>query len=240
MTLSSSYQERFVDNQGVRIHYVDAHGDLSPDAIPVLYIPGGFLGAESFVPELPRFSKRRTLAMSQRGRYKSDAPESGYTFEHFRSDVAAVVDDAEISSLFLFAFSAGTPAALGYAIQNPEKVKGIVIGDFPALFRKLTPEWVEQYANLPEDIVRFHAVQASYRESHEVLLWDELQHITCPVLILRAGLEGGMLSPEDAARYEAHLPNAQVIMFENSSHRLWQPDADRYFQTILEFFDQIV
>ena len=87
--------------------------------------------------------------------------------------------------------------------------------------------------------VKPHVVQAIQRESAEVLLWDSLEKITCPALILRGGLPGSLLTTEGADRYQRHLTDSRVVVFDNSDHNLSPPDYERYIGTIKTFLEEL-
>ena len=87
--------------------------------------------------------------------------------------------------------------------------------------------------------VKPRVVHAIQRESAEVLLWDSLENITCPVLILRGGILGSLLTVEGADRYQRHLLDSRVVVFENSDHNLSKPDYERYIGTIRTFLEEL-
>ena len=82
-------------------------------------------------------------------------------------------------------------------------------------------------------------VQAIFDETEEVDLWDQLKAIECPVLVIRGGKEGSFLSEMDAKRYQKHFKHMDIVVFEDSSHALWEPDEARFLDTIQHFLEQI-
>ncbi len=84
-----------------------------------------------------------------------------------------------------------------------------------------------------------HVVQAIQGESAEMLLWDSLEKITCPALILRGGLPGSLLTTENADRYQRHLPDSRVVVFDNADHNIFEPDYERYIGTIKTFLEEL-
>ena len=73
----------------------------------------------------------------------------------------------------------------------------------------------------------------------EVLLWDSLNRIECPVLILRGGPSDSLLTTERAEMYRQDLKNVEIIVFEESGHELWKPDYNRFISTIQGFLQQL-
>lgn len=233
-----SIKDNFVSNEDVKLHYLDGNEIIDYSLKPLLHIPGAFGSAESFLTDLKSLSPRRVISMSQRGRGKSDVPTSGYTFENLMLDIQSIVEAAKLKKFYLYAFSLGVPAALGYACKFPEKIEGLIIGDYPAKYPRLSEEWIEKFLPYPE-LVNPKAVLGTQRESKEVHLWDELKMIQCPVLILTGGnaqVEPKVvLSKEELERYRTTLSDVSIVKFIHSGHRLWEPDHEKYIITIKEF-----
>jgi pimeloyl-ACP methyl ester carboxylesterase len=229
-------REHWVDHAGVRLHLLESHADSASSLVPLLHIPGAFATAEKFQPEMETLAPRRCIAMSQRGRGKSDAPVQGYTWEHHVADVEQVVAATALSGFCLYAFSMGVPSALGFAIRHPEQVKGLIIGDYPARYPALPTSWVDKFRSAP---VNQQVVRAIQRESREIPLWDELHRITCPVLIMRGSQEGAILTMRETEEYVKRLRDVTVTVFEGSGHVLWEPDRTAYAAVIKQFLEKI-
>jgi len=236
-------EQRFANHEGIRIEYYDGNEEVNEALTPLLHLPGAMGGGDTFLPEIPKFAGRRCIAMSQRGRGQSDAPETGYKLDKYVGDVEAVLDHAGVESVLLYAFSQGVPTAIAFAAAHPERVKGLVIGDYPAQYVKLPPEWVDKYTKFPPGTVNMTAVRGVVADSEDISLWERLTKITCPVLILQGGRTDvqlpAMLKAEDAQRYQAALADVRVEVFEESGHRLWEPDPERYIRVIREFLEGV-
>jgi pimeloyl-ACP methyl ester carboxylesterase len=76
-------------------------------------------------------------------------------------------------------------------------------------------------------------------ESVEISLWERLIELTCPMLVMRGGKETSRLKPDMAEKYLHYAPQAQLIVFEESGHRLWQPNFDRFMNTVKTFLEVI-
>lgn len=84
-----------------------------------------------------------------------------------------------------------------------------------------------------------HVVEGLQREGEAVDLWPYLPRITCPTLILYGTQPGARLPLEGVERYLQTLPDARVMRFEDSDHRLWWPDFGRYVVTIGGFLERL-
>ncbi|NRF94483.1 alpha/beta hydrolase [Paenibacillus frigoriresistens] len=228
-------EPHFALNQEVRLHYLVS--STSTANTPLVYIPGMLGSAEEFF--FSAFDDRECTAISLRGRGKSDSPKTGYTFNDHVADIEAVVSQKHIDSdrFVLMAFSRGAAYAMGFASQRPERLKGLIICDFPAKYPVFSTEWLERCLANPH--TNFDVVQAIFDETEEVDLWDQLKAIECPVLVIRGGKEGSFLSEADAMRYQKQLKHVEIVVFEDSGHALWEPDEARFRQTIQHFLEQI-
>lgn len=242
-------RSRDVDNEGVRVHYVE-HVPDGPSDGPAgdrpaqVFVPGFTCAAEDYVDVLPLFG-RRVVVIDLRGRGRSDAPDDGYAYEHHVSDVAAVVADAGIGDFHLCTFSRGTTYGLGYALQHPERVRSVVIGDYQAREIPFPESFTEPFLRgrwRGEPVsVRLAPVAAhgTIRASRERSLWDELGALGRPVLVIRAGKgranEAGLVNEEIQARYRAAVPGIEIVTFEDSNHDLFRPDPERYPRTVAAF-----
>jgi len=201
--------------------------------------------AEEYAWMLDSLADRRVLVIDLRGRGRSDAPPAGYAWEDHISDVRAVVESLNCEPPVLVAFSRGSSYALGYALQFPGQVRGLVVGDYQARHVGLPAEFAEQQlrmeirgvpvaGRMPE-----HAVRGVVAESREVPLWDRLAELQCPVLVVRGGRRGRIVTDELAGRWQASLPSAQMATIGGAGHDLWSRDPDAYLAVLRPFLERI-
>ncbi len=117
--MKPTIRERWVDNLGVRLHYIQSNPDAPETLVPLVYIHGAYGTAEGFLPEMEALSPRRCLSVSLRGRGKSDAPEAGYSFDHHISDIKALVNHLNLRRFCLMGWSVGVAYSIGYASHHP-------------------------------------------------------------------------------------------------------------------------
>ena len=145
----------------------------------------------------------------------------------------------------LVAFSRGSSYALGYALQFPDQVRGLVVGDYLARHVGLPAEFAEQQLRMDirgipvAERMPEHAVRGVYAESRDVPLWDRLAELRCPVLVIRGGRRGSLLTDELAGRWQASLPSAQMATIAGAGHDLWSRDPDAYLAVLLPFLERI-
>jgi pimeloyl-ACP methyl ester carboxylesterase len=226
-------EKRFALNGEVKINYLV--NEKKTNNTPLFYIPGMLGNAEEF--PISAFVTRECIAISLRGRGSSDSPEKGYTFNNHIADIEAVISDSNVENFCLMAFSRGVAYALGFATQNPNVLKGLIICDYPAQYKKFGTDWVERSLSNPN--AKPHVIKALFEETEEVSLWEQLQNIQCPVLVIRGGKVGSFLSEEDAEQYKNNFQSVEIVVFEDSSHSLWEPDEERFLSTIHNFLQKV-
>jgi pimeloyl-ACP methyl ester carboxylesterase len=200
--------------------------------------------ADEYAWMLDRLGDRRVLAIDVRGRGRSDAPPAGYAWEDHISDLRAVVESRKLEAPVLVAFSRGSSYALGYALQFPGQVRGLVVGDYHARHVRLPAEFAEQQLRMkirgmpvakrmPE-----HAVRGVVAESREVPLWSRLAELRCPVLVVRGDRRDCLVTDEIAQRWQASLPSAEIATIAGAGHDLWSRDPDAYLAVLLPFLER--
>jgi pimeloyl-ACP methyl ester carboxylesterase len=238
------FKNIWIDNFGTTLHSIDSNPTKSQ--LPLVIIPGLSESAEDYIQLMELLSPRRCIAITLRGRGKSDAPKSGYTLEDHISDIEAVISYLEINEFVIMGFSRGVSYALGYALKNVSLVKGLVLGDYPAIHSQLPPGWVESFSTLPPwrgkslpERMKTHALFGLQKDSKQVLFWDKLSSLSCPVLVIRGGKPGAALSEEDGIRYLEEIPKSNLVVFEESSHNLFEPCFENFIDTMKEFFKTV-
>ncbi len=224
----------WANNDNVRLHVLESDGEPAA-GVPLVFVPGGLGAAEDYLPEFETFAPRRCLALSLRGQGQSDVPDAGYAFENFVSDLEAVMLCAGLDRPCILGYSMGAPLVIEYAARYPERVGGLIIGDYPAQYPKLPPEWVDSALLTLGRLADKPIAAAIQAESTAVDLWNRLPQITCPVMALRGGLPGAKLDADTAERYREKLPQAYIITFQNSDHALWEPDYNHFITTLKTF-----
>jgi pimeloyl-ACP methyl ester carboxylesterase len=241
--VNTHQRSRYVDNDGVRVHYVDSDGDAQ--APPVLFVPGMGDEAHEYHDLLDDLLPRRAVAADLRGRGDSDVPESGYSLDHHVSDVDAVVHAAGLDRFHLASYSRGTAYALGWAVANPERVLSVSIGDYPARQIRIPPELVEKFSARKwrgrpmEERMPRATIDAVFAAGDSIDFWDGLAGIGVPVLLLRGTVKGAIVTDELEATYRQRIPGVEVVPFAGSGHDLWRPDPHRFGRTLREFFARV-
>lgn len=233
----------FVGNGEVRLHVLD-NGRVSA-APPVLVVPGMGECAEEYAWLLDQLGDRRVVVADVRGRGRSDAPARGYTWEDHVGDLRAVIRSMGLEKPVLVAFSRGSSYALGYALDFPEGVSGLVVGDYSARHVGLPAEFAERQLRMEVRGVPVarrmpeHAVRAVVAESRETPMWARLGELRCPVLVVRGGRRGRVVTDEVAQQWRTSLPSVRMATIEAAGHDLWSRDPGAYLAVVRPFLEAV-
>ena len=228
----------------MRIHALD-NGVDDTTLPPVVVVPGMGESADEYTWLLDALGNRRVVIVDVRGRGQSDAPEHGYRWEDHYGDLAAMIAARDLDRPVLVAFSRGSSYAMGYALSHPSNVGGLAIGDYWARHVGLPQEFGERQLGVVlrgvpmSERMPAHAVHGVARESREVPLWDRVQEFEFPVLVIRGGRRGVIVSDEGAAQWAAALPSVEFAMLPDAGHDLWSRDQDAYLAVLRPFLDRV-
>jgi len=234
-----SIRERWIDSGGVRLHCLESVPLEPTTQAPLLIVPGVFGNAEDYIDEMTRLTPRRCLAVSLRGRGNSDVPARGYRLEHHVSDIAATIAQCGFERPVLMGYAIGAAYAIGYAVEAPDTISALIIGDYPARYRALSAKWVETALESMGARANPEVAHALQRDSALVSLWERMGALRCPIAVMRGARPGSMVTTEVAAKYQEHCPSVEIITLENNGHELWKPDFDSYIYAIGSFLARV-
>ena len=114
----------FVENQGAKIYW-----DERSMGEPVLLIMGLGYPSDMWWRTRPVLDSRyRTIVLDNRGSGRSDVPPGPYPIAQMASDALAVLDAAGVKSAHVFGISMGGMIAQELALQNPQRVRSLILG----------------------------------------------------------------------------------------------------------------
>ncbi|MFN8027826.1 MAG: alpha/beta fold hydrolase [Acidimicrobiia bacterium] len=107
-------RSRFVEHDGLRLHYLDSSGDdTDPTHHPVVFVPGMGDEAEEYHDLLDDLLPRRVLSVDVRGRGASEVPDSGWSPAHHVSDLDAIIGDSGVGRVHMASYSAPATRSVG-------------------------------------------------------------------------------------------------------------------------------
>jgi pimeloyl-ACP methyl ester carboxylesterase len=114
----------FIQNQGAKIYW-----DERGVGEPVLLIMGLGYPSDMWWRTRPVLDGRyRTIVLDNRGVGRSDMPPGPYPIALMASDTVAVLDAAGVASAHVFGISMGGMIAQELALQNPKRVRSLILG----------------------------------------------------------------------------------------------------------------
>lgn len=229
----------YAHNGEVRIHYYDSGTPSeSSERLPLIICPGLSETAEDYLDLLETLQPRRTIALSFRGRGRSDTPVNGYDLDEHVADLAAVIDEVGVDRYHLMGYSRGVAYALAYAQRNKQRVQSLILCDYPPEHRSMQEEWPEGYIHdylIPygrANLIRQDAVYGIQRNSTQQSLAGELD---MPVLIAQGGLPDSLLSEEDIERYRQMCSRLMVRVYEEAGHGIKMTEKSALYRDISVF-----
>lgn len=226
--------DRWANSEGVKVHYLESE-DYDNQLTPLVYVPGALNYAEQSVELMQEFKQRKTISMSLRGRGKSDAPITGYSFIDHVKDIDAVILHSKVKEYCLMAYSMGVPYCIKHASKSPY-LKGIIICDYPAKYPSIPESWTERvHSRSYMKKEMNHVVEGIQKASTNIELYNDLKLIGVPVLIIKGGTEDSLLSDIETEKYKINLQDVFVVELRESGHELWEPNREGFFHIIKDF-----
>ena len=123
MTLSIVRDVPTVQANGCDFFY-----DLQGQGRDLVFIHGEIHGLEYWEYQTPDFARdHRCFAYNRRGHVKTQFTNYGFSLVNQTRDLAALIDHFGIVQPVIIAVAFGTTIAANYAIQHPDRVKGLVL-----------------------------------------------------------------------------------------------------------------
>ena len=232
---------RFIDSDGVRIHYLDSV--VKGRGAPIVFIPGLTDVADDYTEVLPMFD-RRIVVLELRGRGRSGAPADGYDLAALRADVSAVVDALTDGPIHLMTFSRGTSYAIAWTLEHPDRVLSLSIGDYIPEERVVPSERSRivldgRWRGTPvRERINTEAALKMYAAARTRSFWEPLSMLGIPLLVVRSG-NSVLVTDDDWARYRRLFPDADLIEFPDSPHDIFRPDRGRYPGLVREHVEPV-
>lgn len=230
--------DKYVNNNGVTIHYLESKPTIKNIEVPLIYVPGMLGTAEQFQDEMNELDNRKCISISLRGCGRSSAPYTGYSFSDQYSDIEAVINACNFDAFYLVAYSMDVPYAINASLKHPNKIKGLIILDYPPRIPQPPKGWTEHLIlNDGIEQVKKHVATGIENELKEVNFVDRLGKIKCPVLIIRGLKEGSLLKESFLEEYKNRLRHVEIIELEDSGHNLWETEYERLLNEIESFME---
>ena len=106
----------------------DFYYELEGEGPDLVFIHGEIHGLEYWEHQIPDFARdHRCFAYNRRGHAKTGSTSYGFSLVNQTRDLAHLIDHFGMNRPVLIAVAFGTTIAANYAIQYPDRVKGLVL-----------------------------------------------------------------------------------------------------------------
>lgn len=183
MAAERTPQDRYVDADGLRLHYLDWGNDAAP---PMLLLHGFSGHAHTWDTFAAAMCDRfHVVALDQRGHGDSAwAKDGAYTVEDHARDVGALHDRVTPRPLVLIGLSMGGRNAITYTALRPGKVAKLVIVDIgPDIdprgaerVRRMAAEAPEEFASVDEAVAYLRRYATLTSAAAEAALRHRVEH----------------------------------------------------------------
>jgi non-heme chloroperoxidase len=223
---------------GVTLPYVE-QGD--PSGVPVVLLHGLTDSWRSFEPVLPYLPRSiHAFALTQRGHGDASRPAAGYRPRDFAADVVAFLDSQGLESAVVAGHSMGSTVALRFAIDYPERTRGLVpMGTFVRYRTNLViSEFWETVVSGLEDPIDW-SIASEFQESTlagpispsflEIAIAESLK---VPARVWRSAF-AGLLEDEHVARLDS-IAAPTLLIWGDQDAFVPESDQETLLATIAE------
>jgi pimeloyl-ACP methyl ester carboxylesterase len=180
--------------------------------------------------------RRRLISPDRRGMGASSAPAMGYTPREFTMDNEAIVAAAELDDFVVYGHSLGVPIAIAYVLQHRDEVRGLILGDYPAVWPRLSEEWLARALAVFDGSWSREGLTQMQHESIERSYWDDLRTLKMPVLAITGTADGVRMNAEDAQRYRSRCGAGSLVVIDGADHSLTVNGDKAPFLAVLRGF----
>ena len=200
----------------LRLPYVD-QGVSS--GVPLLLLHGyadSWRAFELVLPWLPK--SMRVIALTQRGHGDASRPREGYQSHDFALDLVEFMDALDVESAVIAGGSSGGFVARRFAIDYPNRTKGLVLLGSPFVLRDkagVQELWASTISKLTDPIdprfVREFQMSTITQPVPEAFLETMIREsLKIPARVWKKTFEGLMLDNSDEELTKIHVPSLMI------------------------------
>jgi pimeloyl-ACP methyl ester carboxylesterase len=252
-TSISYYVGRFINRNNIQKKYVSIN-DIqlyyeiigSDDAIPLVFLHGGSAFIDSFMAQLPFFSRKegsssyKIIAVESRGHGKSTDSGLPFSYALMASDTLALLDYLHVPKCSIVGWSDGGIIGLELAMHHPERVNKLVLVGTNYNLEGLVPMFQEdlKHASAKHWLDRSAVLVYNRKSKHKkpkpnpdifikkiANMWltepnysdDQIRNIKCPTLVM-TGQDEEYILENHTRKLSELIQNSQLVFIPKSGH----------------------
>lgn len=252
---------------------IQTHYEIHGEGEPLVLIHGLGSSGRDWELQVPEFSKHfKVITYDVRGFGHSNKAPGPYNALKFSDDLRGLLDGLKIKSAHFLGISMGGMIAFQFAVDNPERVKSLVVVnswvDFnPRNFKERLKLWrrtvlfrlfsmrkigevlSKQLFIYPNQGIFRQKMVERWVDNHKptymavmrgIVGWsiaDRVNEVTCPTLVVAA--DNDYTSLDDKEDYTTQLPNAELVVIEDSRHAVSMEKYEEFNQVVMKFLGKI-
>jgi non-heme chloroperoxidase len=242
------------NSTAIELYYED-HGAGSP----VVLIHGYPLSGRAWDKQVPALldAGHRVITYDRRGFGKSSQPTSGYDYDTFAADLAALMDTLDLRDAALVGHSMGTgevtrylgthgsarvrkgvlvspiPPFLLQSDENPEGLPGDVFDGFTQAAKADTPAWMQ--ASLTVATAASAAAAVECIATWQTDFRADLAKLDVPLLVIQGDADRILPYPNTGQRLPGLVRDMELIVIDGGPHAIAWTHADRVNTALLQF-----
>ncbi|HLG36112.1 MAG TPA: alpha/beta hydrolase [Bacteroidia bacterium] len=231
---------KFISINGIIIYY-ETYGVGEP----LLLLHGNGQSIIDFENQIPEFSKLfKVIAVDSRAQGKSTDSKKELSYDLMADDMNELLDSLHLDSVNVVGWSDGGNTGLIIAMKYPGKVKKLAV-----MGANLYPDKTSvnikdlreaRRIKLLLSVLAFFSNQAEHDKKLIKMLLKypkinpkDLRNVKVPTLVM-AG-DSDIIRESHTKLIANTIPNAQLVIFPNSSHFIPQENPNLFNQTVLNF-----
>ena len=159
--------DRFIDANGLRLHYLDYGNDGAPWVVCVHGLSGNAHNFDALAPHLA--AKYHVISVDVRGRGDSQwGPPTEYLPQNYVTDLARMLEGLGAARVSLIGTSMGGIISMTYAGGWPERVERLVVNDIgPEIDQAGLTRIANYVGTAPERFENIREVAKYYKEDRK-------------------------------------------------------------------------
>jgi pimeloyl-ACP methyl ester carboxylesterase len=248
-SVSTYSQGKYMNINGLKMYY-----EIKGVGQPLLFIHGGGLCTEAYQQEINELSEKyMVIAADNQAQGRTNDIERDISYINMANDQLKLIDSLGIDSVIVFGHSDGGVVGLYMTINNPKRVRKLIVSganynasgildEFTELLKNATPEiFQNDYFNKlsPDGPDHWPAVMQKLKKmwlTEPNISDEELHSILKPTLIIVG--DHDLIKINHTVELFKKIDNSNLLVVPNASHEVLSEKTEFVFPIIFDFIDK--